>query len=106
AALVKQRVVISAEAQEIRQLGLAAVCPVHDVVRVEEQRAIATREPAAAVPGVQRASQRRRYRPRLAPDAERLAVLVVDHADERALARQAPDGVERERGAVLEGAAL
>src|SRR5690606_3063279 len=98
AALVHQSVVERAERHEVRKLRLATVDPVNDVVALRKPRAVAARETAAAVPRAQRALDRCRYRSRLAPHTERLALLAFGDADERAVACEPPNGAERERG--------
>src|SRR5437762_531967 len=102
AALVHERVVKAAERDEVRELRLAAIGPVLDVVALRETRAVAPREAAAAVARAQRALQSKRDAACLAADVQRLAVRTLDDADERAVAAEPSHRVERERRAVVE----
>ena len=77
-----------AQRGQVRQLGLAAVRPVLDVVPVHVTLVIAAREHAAFVARGQCATQRRRNTARLATDIERLALLVLGDLDLAAVARR------------------
>src|SRR5690606_11333862 len=79
----------------VRELRLAAVRPVDDVMRMREHRPTATGVATAAVARLQRALDRRRNASGLAADAERLAVRIVDDADQRAVAREPPRRLDR-----------
>ena len=95
-----------AERHEVRKLRLAAVRPVLHVVPVRVARAVAAREPAASVARLERSRKRQRDAAGLAADAERLPVVVFQERHERAVAREAPNRIERESRTVLELAAV
>ena len=67
---------------QIGKLGLAAVSPVFDVMSIDISMECAPRKPAAGIARLQRAAQRRRNAPRLAAHIERLAVAVLENANE------------------------
>ena len=92
---------VAAEMDEVVQGGVAAVCPMGDVVGVEEAAPVAAREAASAVPAAHRAAQGRRDRAGLAPDRERLAV-TFDETDDRGVARDPPRGLRGQRRAIFE----
>ena len=73
---------------EIPKLRLAALCPMLDVMTLGVTRVRAPRKAAASVPGLQRPLNRKRNRPRLAADVQRVTVIVLDRADERSVAGQ------------------
>jgi len=88
ASLVKQSVMAAAQEHEVRQLGLAAVCPVLDVMGVAVLQG-APGKTAALVPELQGAPDGRRDGAGLAADAEDLSV-PADHPHRCGLAREAP----------------
>ena len=88
--------VMRAEQREVLEARVAAVGPMVDVMRVDEARAAAARERAAAIARPERAPERRRHRALLAADVERRAALVLDDRDQAAVAREAPDGLDRQ----------
>jgi len=77
---VHQSVVMAAEQHEIVDRGVAAICPVADVMRIDETAMVAARKPAAAVARLQGSAQRRRYGARLAPDIEWITRVVFRYA--------------------------
>jgi len=95
-AFVHERVMIRAEQREIVETRLATVRPMLDVMPVDVTVIPAARKRAAAIPGPERTSQRRRYRAVLAADIERRAVLVLDDRDQTTVAGEALDGLDRQ----------
>src|ERR1700722_12763456 len=93
------------ELHQIRQLGLASVGPMMDVVRVDIPRVRTTRESATAIACVERTAGRRRNATRLAPHIERLAPLIFHHPDNTGVTGQAPHCLYSERRPVLQFAA-
>jgi hypothetical protein len=89
AALVHQAMVATAQQDEIRNAGNAAVDPVPYVVGIADP-GHAAREQAVFVPGVERSTDRRRNRAGLPADVERCSALVVGHRHHRRVAAKAP----------------
>jgi hypothetical protein len=88
ALLVDRAVVPATEQREIRQPGWAPVRPMMEVMALPERHS-AAREAADLVTMVERASQRRRNRPRPGPDLDGAPLLVVPHHHPARVARQA-----------------
>src|SRR5262245_45752295 len=93
-AFVQQPVVIRTEQRHVLGLRLAAVDPMLQVMAVEIAHAMTTRERAMTIAGVERSTQRRRDRALLAADGERLAVCILEHGHEAAVAEQALDRLD------------
>lgn len=74
AALVQQSVMISADADEVIKARLAAISPVLDMMTIDELRAVAARESAAAIAALQGPADGRWNHPGLAADVQRFAV--------------------------------
>ena len=79
-----------AQRDEVRQLGLAALGPVPDVVPVHVALKYASRKPAALVPRIQGSAYCRRDGPGLATDVERLASLVFDDSHDAGVTSEPP----------------
>ena len=92
---------VAAEQHQVRQLRLAAVCPMVDVMRVDESALRTAGELAAVVAAAQRPADRRRDRPCLAPDAQRAPVPFGD-VDQRRVARKPARGLRCERRPALQ----
>lgn len=58
-ALVDEPVVVTAQLDQVREVGAAALCPVLDVVGVQEPVLVATGEAAGSVTAPQRSLERR-----------------------------------------------
>ena len=96
----------SAEADEVRKLSLAAVCPMLDVVSVEITRVRAAgKATAAVIARPQRALQSRRDAACLAADVERFTVLALYYRNDAAVAGETSGGFRGDRWAVFELAA-
>ncbi len=95
----------AAQGDEVRELGLPAVGPVLDVVRVDIALVRATGEAAAAIAGVERAADRRGDAAGFAPDIERLAALGLEHLQQAGIAGEAAHGLGGEGGSLLDLAA-
>src|SRR3984957_10329020 len=93
-ALVNQAVVQAAQGDEIGEFGLSAVGPVLDVVRIDVALMSAAGETAAAVAGIERAADRRRNAARFAPDIERLALRILEYAQQARIACEAAHGLD------------
>ena len=103
--LVHQAVVQAAQGHEVGEFGLPAVGPVLDVMRIDIALVGAAGEAAAAVAGRERAADRGRNAARLAPHIERLALLVLEHAQQARIAGEPAHGLGGERGPLLDLAA-
>jgi hypothetical protein len=79
---VHQAVVAPAEQDEVVEARLAAVCPVAEVMGIDEARSFTAGEATAAIAAAQRSPQGRRHRPRLPADRERLVVRLLTRASE------------------------
>src|SRR5690606_4554741 len=89
-------VVSRAQQDQIIEARLPAVRPVHDVMRLDEALAPAPRKSTASISRPQRPPDRRRHDPRLASDAKRLPVPILDQHDEIVMAREPPNRLDRQ----------
>lgn len=89
ALLVHRAVMTATEHGEVRERGWAALRPVTDVMPLAERQP-AARKAATEVPVMQRAPQRRGYRPRPGSDFHDAPIRIVPHHHPSCIARQAP----------------
>jgi hypothetical protein len=93
----------SAQQDEIRDGGLAAVRPVPNVVGIAPpRRAIAAREAASSVAHGDGPTQRRRHDLGPAAEVERFRARVDEHPRDVRVARDAPRGLRCDRAGILE----
>src|SRR5580698_1232505 len=90
------------ELHQIRQLRLASLGPMMNMVCVDVPRVRTTRESATSIACVERTANRRWNATRLAPDIERLASLIFYHADDTGITGQATHRLYSERRPVLQ----
>ena len=100
--LVHEAMMLAAQKREVGERSLAAICPVHDVVRVGVARVRAAGKAAPTIAGVQRAAHGRRNDPRLARRTTRRAGIVLDERDQTALATQAAHGCRWHRDGLFQ----
>lgn len=91
---------VTAELNEVGEIGRSSARPVRDVVGVHEAAFAAAGEAATPVTALQRPSEGRRHAPRLPPDREGPAVALED-SHQTAVAGKTAGGLRMERGAAL-----
>ena len=77
-----------AQRQQIIQLGLTAIAPMHDVVRIDPLLVRAPRKATTSVARGECTAYARRHCALLAPNVQRLALGVLDHRHHGAIAAQ------------------
>src|SRR5262245_59608131 len=92
----------AAERDEVRGFRLAAVRPVLHVMRIGVTSVGATGEAAAAIAGIECASQGRRNAARLAADVERLTLVVLQNHHGTAVASEAACSFRGNARAILD----
>jgi hypothetical protein len=92
----------AAQRHEVRCLGLAAMRPVSNVIRINVARVRAARESAAAIARIERTPQRARNAPSSSANIQRLVLLVLDNRHEAAIACKAPNGLSGHRRAFVD----
>jgi hypothetical protein len=88
-ALVNQPMMVAAELHEVRELRLAAVGPVSDVMGIHKSMAVAAGKAAAAVTHSERPADRCGHRAGAATDGEDLPMSSVNDRDKTGLTAQA-----------------
>src|SRR5262245_14992996 len=105
APFVNGTMVITTQGKEVRRSCLTALGSMLDVRCIDPAGAIAPREAATAISGVEKAAQRCRNRAGLAPDVQRFTVLVFDDTDDARVTRKTPRRLRGDRRSFLELAA-
>jgi hypothetical protein len=100
--LVQEAVVLEAEKDEVSEARLSALCPVQAVVGLEVAPALAAGEAAAAaITGLEQATERRRHRSSATADADRQP-RPLDLRHRLRVAAQAARGLGRDDRAVFD----
>ena len=95
----------AAERDEVGELRLPAMGPMLHMVAIDIAFEAATWEATTLVPGIQGPADRWRDGPRLAPDVERFALLILDDPDDAGVAGKSSRGLGGDRRPMFELAA-
>src|ERR1051325_1614749 len=96
AVLVHEAMVQRTQQERIAQAGVAAICPVPDVVTLQEDAMRAAGERASSISPVQCTLEPARDRPPLAPHGQRRPMLVLDDLDYPRIAAESPRRIPRD----------